>query len=147
MLTGFAEIDLVGTGLTQPYLQQVTAAAGDAVCNDLWAAAASLAQRFPQPSAERDAAIRAEILASSRFGPVARALLKMWYLGRWEQMPAEWRQQYGTASADENRVISGLAYKQSLVWRACGTHPPGARASGFGTWADAPPVALVKGPR
>jgi hypothetical protein len=75
-----------------------------------------------------------------RHGPVARNVVMMWYLGAWLQLPAEWRASHGATSYDIDHVISAAAYRESLVWPAAGTHPMGAKAPGFGTWAE--PSAL-----
>ena len=135
-LTGFSQADLLGTGCALDFFQQVESAAGDASAGKLWAAAREIAGE--SNGEEREKRIRHEVMADPELGPVARALLKMWYLGHWEQLPAEWRKDYGVNAGDVSRVISADAYQQALAWRAIGSHSPGANAPGFGSWALPP---------
>src|ERR1041384_1542742 len=123
-LTGFSQADLLGTGCALEFFQQVESAAGEI-------AGASSGE-------ERETRIRHEILADPALGPVARGLLKMWYLGHWEQLAADWRKDYGVNAGDFKHLISAAAYQECLAWRAIGSHSPGANAPGFGSWALPP---------
>jgi hypothetical protein len=89
--------------------------------------------------AVREASVRREILGDERLGPIARAILKLWYYGTWYALPEAWHQKYGPAPDDMTFVVSATAYVEGLLWRAIGAHPAGAKAPGFGSWAQ-PPV-------
>ncbi|MCA9953005.1 MAG: hypothetical protein KDE48_25325, partial [Anaerolineales bacterium] len=81
---------------------------------------------------------RDALLDDPKLGPVAKNLTKMWYLGNWEQMPANWREQYVTSSLDATKVVSADAYREGLVWLALDAHPMGAKPMGYGTWGEKP---------
>ncbi|MGW4651620.1 hypothetical protein [Kitasatospora sp. NPDC004289] len=57
----------------------------------------------------------------------ARALALLWYTGSW------------ALGGGLPVPVSARAYEAGLVWRAVGTHAPGAGADGFGGWSQ-PPV-------
>jgi hypothetical protein len=70
-----------------------------------------------------------ELLADEKFGPLARSILKMWFLGAW----------YDPRTPDKLlKVISSQAYKESLVWRAMQSHPMGYSTLPFGHWSREP---------
>jgi len=114
-LTGYKQNELWGTGMAEMYLDKLEHEVGPEIT-------AALFQYIDDP---------AQLLKDARLGPVARALIKLWYLGQWcvgQEKPGE------AAFA-----ISPSAYTQSLAWRAMGGHPQGARQQGFASWAT-PPV-------
>lgn len=101
-LTGYGGAELMGTGCAQAHWTLLRAeAAPDAL-------AALLA-------GEADA------------GPLAKALIRLWYLGLW------------TSADGPERVASPRAYREALVWDAIGAHPMGAKQQGFAAWAMPPP--------
>lgn len=141
VLTGFQPVDLQGTGLVQAYCHKVSTIIGQEITNELLTLADSILKQpgGDEPSLEKiEQAIRQDILASPKLGPVARNIIKLWYLGTWYPMSADWRKQYGVSSEDREHIISAAAYEESLVWRAMGSHPPGAKQPGFGTWSLPP---------
>ena len=138
VLTGFQKVDLLGTGLVQPYCAEVTGIIGDEISGELFTLATEIIGRHEKNEAALETAIRREILASPKLGPVARNIIKLWYLGTWNQMPADWRSQYGASLRDVDHIISALSYEESLVWRAMGSNPQGAKQPGFGTWSLPP---------
>jgi hypothetical protein len=90
----------------------------------------------------------ASLLDSPVFGPLARNIIRMWYLGQWKRIPPEWfdlpeiaadkptvLDQFGR---NADRVISGQAYQQGLAWTAMGVNPMGAKQPGFGSWSWPP---------
>ena len=79
--------------------------------------------------------VEKKILNDGRYGPVARNIIRLWYLGAWSQLPQEWRNDYGATSYDTDHIVSPQAYRQSLVWVAGEAHPMGAKQQGFGAWA------------
>jgi hypothetical protein len=136
-LTGFDEADLQGTGLVDAYLYEVQAVIGDVEATAFIGAGVSALLAGDGDPARTDAALAA-LLAHPRFGPVARNVITMWYLGTWSRMPDGWYGDRPRNILDVDRVISAQAYVESLVWRAAGTHPPGAKQPGFGSWSLAP---------
>lgn len=138
VLTGFERVNLLGTGMTEAYYQKLAGVVGQQMCDELCLLAGDLITRFHNDEERLLAALRREILASTKFGPLARNIIQMWYLGSWVQLPQEWRSQYGTSPADVTCVVSAEAYKQSLVYDAMRTHPPAAKQPGFGSWSQLP---------
>ncbi len=139
VLTGFSRVELAGTGLGPAYLGTLSGVVGVSVVDDLlrvWAAIA-------RADGDVDSGLRTCILGDPRFGPVARNLISLWYVGNWYELPQAWRDAYGVAPGDVTRVVSAEAYQEGLMWAAGGAHPQGAREPGYGTWA-APPAADLK---
>jgi hypothetical protein len=135
-LTGFDEADLLGTGLLERYLAELVAVAGaPAVAAFLSAVEAAIA-------GGRE--LTPDVLAHPRFGPLARSVVSMWYLGSWQRLPEAWYVGGERSPLDVDRVISPAAYVEGLVWRAAGTHPPGAKQPGFGSWSFPP---ILEDPR
>jgi hypothetical protein len=141
-LTGYEEAELWGTGMVETYFDFTLRAAGPRVTGELLSAWADLASRGAHPS---ESLLREALLAPARFGPVARNLVVLWYLGQWNQLPADWRDVHGAVVADQTGIVSPEAYTQGLVWEAIGTHPQGAKMPGYGSWALPPttPRALA----
>jgi hypothetical protein len=140
MLTGFDRIELLATGMVEPYYDELNGVIGAREVGALLAAAEAVDDAAASED-EIEAGVRSRILDDDRFGPVARNIITMWYLGNWSQLPREWRNSYGAMSLDYDRVISAKAYREGLVWPAAGTHPMGAKQPGFGSWSAPPPGA------
>lgn len=137
-LTGFDEADLLGTGLVDVYLDELSTVIGDVDLDAFLAAADAALTRGAGDPARTEAAIASEVIAHARFGPIARAVITMWYLGTWNRLPDAWWGTRPRSPRDVDRVISAASYVESLVWRAAGTHPPGAKQPGFGSWSFPP---------
>jgi hypothetical protein len=136
-LTGFAEIELAGTGVAGLYLGWLALSFPD-VLPELLAAWEKIAD-----DPDVDAALRRDILADPKLGPFARAILGLWYTATWNALPAAWSKAYGHHRGDVNQVF-GAAYPEGLVWKAAHLHPTAAKPTGFGTWSF-PPGALSDG--
>jgi hypothetical protein len=136
-LTGFDEQELTGTGMLETYYDQLLLVIGAREVGALLGAADPVAD-----GADDRATVVSAILDDPRYGPVARNVIRMWYLGAWAQLPREWRNTYGATSYDTDHVVSAAAYRESLVWPAAGAHPMGAKQQGFGSWSR-PPVGGV----
>lgn len=133
-LTCFTRFELLGTGLANDYLKTAQTAAGPALD--------TLLDRFgalPQGTG-RDAALRRDILGDEEVGPVARAITKLWYIGIWYEMPGNWTEKYGARGSNTSVMVSAAAYAEGLLWTTIGAHPPGAKAPGFGSWAEPPAI-------
>ncbi|WP_037578043.1 hypothetical protein [Phaeacidiphilus oryzae] len=164
-LTAFGETDLLGTGLAHQYLAKVRAACGDEVVTDLLAAhRAARAEAAgdtaggdrgsvekglvekgpvgedPVDRARLDRALRHRVFSDDRIGPVARNVIKLWFAGMWYALPPEWTDAYGARGANETSTVTAASYQEGLLWRAIGANPPGAKAPGYGAWAEPPRI-------
>ena len=128
-LTGFTRSQLEGTGMARRYLEALTGVVAPPVCFELVASNNSAKS----------------VMASRFLAPLARNVIRMWYLGQWKALPPEWPETLPTAlkqkqekfkrtANDTDHVISAEAYREGLVWRTLGAHPMGAKQPGFGTW-------------
>lgn len=77
---------------------------------------------------------------------IARAVTHLWYLGVWPQLARSVHAALGREQANVAFTVSPEAYTEGLVWRTFHGHPAGAKAPGFGTWADPPPGAALPTP-
>lgn len=139
ILTGFNRTELLGTGQIEEYYQQVVSVVGDAISHELWTIAQDLNKHT---GTDLDDLIRRELMASPKFGPIARNIIQLWYWGSWIEMLESWRNQYGTNPPNpqqyETRFTSPAAYQEGLIWKAMFTHPQGAKQPGFGSWSKPP---------
>jgi hypothetical protein len=133
LLTGFDHVQLLGTGMTDSYLQTLEDVLPEDVLTDLLRAYEAL-----PADGGREAAVASDILGDRRLGPVAQNLILLWYCGAWTALPDDWRAAHGSSPLDADRVISPEAYVAGLQWVAAGAHAIGARQQGFGAWALAP---------
>jgi hypothetical protein len=140
-VTAFSAFELLGTGQAEDYLATVAGVVGEDTLADLLAADAAIRARAAD-EAEAERLLRAEILGDEKFGPVARNIIKLWYIGTWYALPREWHDAFGREDTDRTFVVSATAYIEGLVWPAIGANPPGAKGPGYGTWALPPRVAL-----
>lgn len=136
-LTGFSVFRLTGTGQAQPYLRAASDVVGEATMDELLDRFRGIPET---PGEDRDRQLRAEILSHPKLGPLARNIIKIWFVGTWYQLPPEWRDAFGTNPRDVTFVVSPAAYTEGLLWPAIGANPPGAKAPGYGTWADPPRI-------
>jgi len=144
VLTGFDLSDLLGTGMAQEYYQQVVGSIGEDISQALWVTAQTLTE---QTGADLESAIRRELMASPKLGPIARNIIQLWYWGSWVELPQDWRYQYGTSGQDVTRFTSPEAYQEGLIWKAMSTHPEGAKQPGFGSWSLLPANARLANDR
>lgn len=138
VLTGFDRVELLGSGVAEEYYQQITDIVGKETCQELLTTAANILKHCVDNEEALEIALRREILANVKFGPIAKNIIQLWYLGSWLQLPQTWRSQFGNNPNDVTKVISSQAYQEGLVWSVMSTHPPGAKQPGFGSWAHLP---------
>ena len=112
LLTGFSKIELAATGLVKTYYDVLHRHVSEDVLLDLLGLAGKIASEDE---------VRAQIMANAKYGLIAKNIVKMWYLGSWN-----------------GAVVSAEAYKEGLLWPAIGTHPPGAKQPGYGSWSLPP---------
>jgi hypothetical protein len=128
-VTGFSQFHLQGTGQAALYFNTVRGIVGGQIFEELL-------QTF------HDYGVDA-VLMSGKLGPIARNIIKLWYIATWEQLHSEWRERFGVPVNDGTFIAAPYAYPEALVWSAIGVNPPGAKAQGYGTWSDPPSVSLL----
>ncbi|SLN52169.1 hypothetical protein [Roseisalinus antarcticus] len=137
-LTGFDAAQLIGTGNAELFWDLLVARAGPANAEALL----TVWTEQVEAEAHRDRAIRIAILSDRRYGPMARNLIRLWYVGTWKQLPADWRGAYAPTLADGDIIPAPQAYTEGLLWPAVGANPPGAKPFGYAMWAKPPRVTL-----
>lgn len=136
-LTAFSIFELRGTGQADAYLKAVTDVVGPEILDDLVRAHAAI---DASDQAQREAQIRRHILGDPRLGPIARNIIKLWFVGVWYQLPRAWAKAYGERPKDSTFAVSASAYTEGLLWKTIGANPPGAKSPGYGSWADPPRI-------
>jgi hypothetical protein len=141
-LTGYNKFILEGTGLADAYLAAAVKIVGKPIVEELLAKyAAGIAS-----ARTREEELRREILGDEKLGPVARNIMKMWFIGIWEPLPSQWTECYGPIENNSGFMVSAAAYREGLLWLTIGANPPGAKAIGYGAWALPPSVTSVDAP-
>jgi hypothetical protein len=135
-LTGFNSFELHGTGEAQAYFDTVKRVIGESLTGQLLAVHGGLSSQGSQ----RELDIRQHILAHPVFGPVARAVLMMWYSGTWYGLSDVWVQACGQAEAGQTFTVRPSSYAEGLIWKNLGVNPAGAKAPGYGSWAEPPRI-------
>jgi hypothetical protein len=134
-LTGFTRFALLGTGMSEDYLNAAVTVVGKTLVAEM------LARYQAIPTTDQNlhaAEIQRQILGDEKFGPIARNVIKMWYIGIWEELPPWWIERYGPLVNNTGFMVSGMAYREGLLWLALGANPPGAKPPGYGSWALPP---------
>ena len=139
MLTAFSAFDLYGTGEVAEYYGVLSEIVGAPLLVALFDAADDALAASIDPKVIR-AELRARVFSDPTLGPVARNIIKMWYIGNWYELPPEWREANGTHLSDYTRVVSAAAYVEGLLWPAIGANPSGAKAPGYASWQNAPTI-------
>lgn len=137
-LTGFTAAELWGTDLVRTYFDLVPAIIGGGVFGRFMSRWRDTYIRGCSHEALLDDLVTSQILEDPEFGPVARNVTALWYLGMWNQLPAEWRNVHGAWANDITFIVSPKSYTEGLVWKAIHTHPPAAKQPGYGSWALPP---------
>lgn len=119
-LTGFTEVDLLGTGQAETYLRWVEEHTEPRTLEALIA-------RARRPLGDEEVA---EILAAPPLGALARQINFLWYTAQWQEMQ--------NGAWVPTAIVSPAAYQEALVWPAMLAHPPGAKQTGFGSWERLP---------
>lgn len=135
--TAFDVVTLRGTGNANSFLATAVEVVGAELMDDLFAAYDSVTDT---DEAARERRLRQMVFGDERLGPVARNLIKLWFLGTWYQLPAAWRDRYGARPKDVTFTVSPNAYTQALLWPAVGANPAGANPPGYGSWAAPPTI-------
>ena len=122
-LTGYSVFDLYGTGQAGAYCAWVEERAPEELGDIL-----GRLSELPPGEEARTHAIRVWVMSDAGLGPVARAIIKLWYLGQWES----------PQDPSDQTILSPSSYREGLVWRAIHAHPQGYKQQGFGAWAQPP---------
>ena len=139
-VTAFTIFELHATGQAESYHRTVVDVVGQELLDELLDAYDSVMGGTPN---ERTGQLRKEIFGNEKLGPIARNIIKLWYVGIWYQLPRAWTDAFGARPMDVTFVVSATAYTEGLLWVAIGANPPGAKAPGYGSWADAPQIPPV----
>ena len=139
-ITAFTTFELLGTGQAQGYLNTVTEVVGQPVVEQLLDAYDRVRTA---PQSVRDHKLRREIFGDEKLGPIARNIIKLWYVGIWYELPRAWTEAFGAREKNVPFMVSAAAYTEGLLWLAIGANPPGAKAPGYGSWAEPPEIPQV----
>lgn len=134
-VTSFTKFELYGTGQAVLYFETVQDIVGEATLKELLKAYRSLDE---WKRTEREELLRGKVLESEKLGPVARSIIKLWYVGIWYALPPEWTEKYGASANNVTRTVAPAAYTEGLLWKAIGANPSGAKAPGYASWAEPP---------
>lgn len=134
--TAFSVFELRGTGEAEAYFDVAVKTVGE----DTIRALVSAYRGVVATGAEREAELRRHILGDPRLGPVARNIIKMWFVGVWYELPSSWRSAYGGAHESGTFTVRPSSYTEGLLWKAIDANPPGAKSPGYGSWAEPPRI-------
>jgi len=143
-VTGFTAFELEGTGQAEDYLKACDAVVGERIVDELLEVYGRLKARLESDGSDGARLMRHEILSHEKLGPVARNIIKLWYVGTWYELPPAWSEAFGAREQNYAFVVSPSAYTEGLLWPAIGANPPGAKAPGFGSWAAPPRIPAVE---
>jgi hypothetical protein len=135
-VTAFTPVEIRGTGMAERYLATVDGVVGQTITDTLLDV---YGQISTEAAEERKYKLRQTVFGCEQLGPVARSIVKLWYIGTWYALPAAWQERFGPAG-DGTFVPTPDAYVEGLLWPAIGAHPPGAKAQGFGSWRLPPRI-------
>ena len=142
VVTGFSRFDLYGTDQVHSYYNAIAKVVGQDILNELLETFSDLYARSQDNATALDKGMRTEIFGSEKFGPIARNIIKLWYIATWYQLPQAWRDRFGIKPNDITFVVSPQAYPEGLLWSAIGVNPPAAKPPGYGSWSNPPLVRL-----
>jgi hypothetical protein len=143
-ITGYSGFELESTGLVDTYYQLLPRILGPQFTEEFAKSIDDVLVTGPD-TPERQAAVNRVLGPPSPFWPVISALVSLWYLGTWKQLPDSWYGAVGLAlpgqsDAGRTHVPSQLGYIEQLSYKTANAHPPGAKPTGFGSWGWKPVV-------
>ena len=143
-VTGFSRFDLQGTGQVSLYFTTIRGIIGGDIFGELLQTFHDLDVKAKSENDESilTDGLNFEILVSGKLGPIARNIIKLWYVATWYQLPVAWREKFGARQNDTTFIVSPHAYPEGLLWPTIGVNPPAAKAPGYGTWSEPPSVKL-----
>ena len=131
---------LRGTGQAERYVAAVKGVVGDGILGELLAAFGRVRDGAGNDETALETALRGEILSHEKLGPVARHVIKLWYVGTWFKLPQDWHEAFGMSEQDATFVVHPESYTEGLLWPTIGANPSGAKGPGYGTWAEPPRI-------
>ena len=146
VLTGFSQFHLQGTGQLSLYFDTIRDIIGEDMFGEVLQTFHDLNIKAKNSNDESilTNGLRSDILGSEKLGPLARNIIKLWYMSTWYELPQEWRDVFGVKEKDTLFIPSPQAYPEGLLWPTIGVNPPGAKGPGYGTWNEPPSVTLVE---
>lgn len=142
-LTAYSVFELRGTGVAEAYLAAVEGVVGPAVVDAVLDRYEGLVATGATGPALADL-LRRDLFSDPKLGPVVRNLVKMWYVGTWYELPRAWTESYGALQRNVTFTVSAAAYTEGLLWPSIGANPPGAKAPGYGSWAQPPRIPAAR---
>jgi hypothetical protein len=142
-LTAFSTVDLQGTGQAEAYLALVVRVVGEDLLDEVLGAYEHAVRAAGPGRDELTWLLKRDLFSNEKLGPIARNIIKLWYVGVWYELPAEWVETFGALEHDGTFTASAAAYAVGLLWFAIGAHPPGARAPGYGSWVEPPSIPPI----
>lgn len=144
-LTNFVALSAVLTGFTTDqlfppispdpvaveYLSTLKANVPAALVTQLLTTFQNIAAQQPPNIAQE---VQQQILDDPTMGPVARNIIRMWYLSIWYDL----NQQQPITGFSTGTVVSMNAYTKGLAWDAAQAHPMGYSEMHYGYWATPP---------
>jgi len=137
-LTGFSKFELLGTGQATLFYSTSQDILGDRILTELLQAFRNARAKADSDTVPLSESIQRDVLGSEKHGPIARNIIKLWYLGTWYELPSAWRNSFGVHAKDVTFVLSPEAFTEGLLWPTLGVNPPAAKAQGYGSWAGTP---------
>ncbi|NEO32807.1 MAG: hypothetical protein F6K36_20775 [Symploca sp. SIO3C6] len=138
ILTGYSSdrlmpaIDPIGVAKQYlNYLQNQQIDVDKNLINQLFTTFTNIAEQ-PEITPEKLAqAVEQKILKDKDLSPIARRIIRLWYLGFWytNEPPKPF---------EEGTMISMNAYVQGLCWDSIQAHPMGYSEMRYGYWANSP---------
>lgn len=133
-LTGFDEIELQGTGMTETYYNTIIEKSNASRIDDFFAEVERVFYDGNSDESRTNGLIQQRLIPVSCYDNLAQNIITMWYTGQWAP-------DVNNCPPAQARNISPNAYVQGLMWPASFTHPPGAKQPGYGSWAE-PPIGI-----
>ena len=128
-------------GLPAQFLAWVTDKAGAAPVQQLLAVYDGIDQSTGGDLAKQGPPVQAQILADATLGPLARRIMRLWYLGTWYDAEPP------VGQFPSGQVVSMNAYTGGLAWDAVQAHPMGYSEMHYGYWSGVPaPVQTLTTP-
>ncbi|HEY0020132.1 MAG TPA: hypothetical protein VGC13_27805 [Longimicrobium sp.] len=123
-------------GLPAQFLDFITRQVGQPLVQQLLDRYAAISQQQSDPSLQAPL-VQQQIMADPALGPLARRVIRLWYLGTWyaEEPPTP-------GGSPKDQVVSMNAYTGGLAWDAIQAHPMGYSELHYGYWSTLPILPL-----
>lgn len=139
VLTGFSRPELLATGVAGEHWMLLKGCLGPRFLRELLKSSGDALTDTANVE-EAEAGITRWLAERDDYGIVAKRITKLWYLGTWFAIPSNSDALAAEAIHNKEHIPSSAAYREGLVWKAMGSHPRGAKPTGFASWTTAPDV-------